>query len=224
MKKEQSIINKDDFFAGKLTNEQEKQLKNKDDNSFFEVLRDEKEIKMDLSFDDFMTKVEENQPKEIERSNTNQHFLWRISGIAASFFIVIGLFFFFNQSKEVDNLPAIVKTIEPNKTVEHAIDPIEVKEEIISVQPPIRKEVTQIQKITKTIKEKKSIIQPIEQEIIEPESAEEYSSDFVVVNGQPVENMEEAKALAYTTMKLFSKNVDQGAKAFGQLKSLSIEL
>lgn len=224
MKKEQSIINKDDFFAGKLTNEQEKQLKNKDDNSFFEVLRDEKEIKMDLSFDDFMTKVAENQPKEIERSNTNQHFLWRISGIAASVFIVIGLFFFFNQSKEVDNLPAIVKTIEPNKTVEHAIDPIEVKEEIISVQPTIRKEVTQIQKITKTIKEKKSIIQPIEHEIIEPESAEEYSSDFVVVNGQPVENMEEAKALAYTTMKLFSKNVDQGAKAIGQLKSLSIEL
>lgn len=224
MKKEQSIINKDDFFAGKLTNEQEKQLKNKDEDSFFEVLREEKEIKMDFNFDDFMTKVEENQPKEIEKSKGNQHFLWQISGIAASVLIVIGLFFFFNQSKEEEKIPAIVKTIESKKTAEQAVKPIEVKKEIVSNQPTVREEVEEIQKITKTIKEKKSTIQPIEQEITKPESAEEYSSDFVVVNGQPVENIEEAKVLAYTTMKLFSKNVDQGAKAIGQLKSLSIEL
>ena len=67
MKKEQSIINKNDFFAGKLTDEQEKQLINNENDSFFETLKEEKEVKMELSFDDFMTKVEGNQPKVIEK-------------------------------------------------------------------------------------------------------------------------------------------------------------
>ena len=78
MKKEQSIINKDDFFAGKLTDEQEKQLINNENDSFFETLKEEKEVKMELSFDDFMTKVEENQPKVIEKSKTKEFSLWKI--------------------------------------------------------------------------------------------------------------------------------------------------
>ena len=207
MKKEQSIINKDDFFAGKLTDEQEKQLINNENDSFFETLKEEKEVKMGLNFDDFMTKVEENQPKIIEKSKSKEFFLWKISGIAASILLIVGLFFFLNQTNKIEHYQEIVKTIEPNN--------IEIKHEV-----------SQFVKETKSIKQenKKSTIQPIEQEIIKPESAEKYSSDFVIVNGQPVENMEEAKALAYSTMKLFSKNVDQGAKAIGQLKSLSIEL
>lgn len=78
MKKEQSIINKDDFFAGKLTDEQEKQLINNENDSFFETLKEEKEIKMEFIFDDFMTKVEENQPKVIEKSKTKEFSLWKI--------------------------------------------------------------------------------------------------------------------------------------------------
>lgn len=35
---------------------------------FFKTLKEEKQVKMELSFDDFMTKVEENQPKVIEKS------------------------------------------------------------------------------------------------------------------------------------------------------------
>jgi len=126
-----------------------------------------------------------------------------------------------------------VKTIEPNKK---EVEVVKNKEEKTVEKPntvisepnniEIKHEVSQFVKETKSIKQenKKSTIQPIEQEITKPESAEEYSSDFVIVNGQPVENMEEAKALVYSTMKLFSKNVDQGAKAIRQLKSLSIEL
>ncbi len=209
MKKEQSIINKDDFFEGKLTDDQEKQLKNNENDSFFETLKEEKEVKMELSFDDFMTKVEENQPK------------------------VVGLFFFLNQTNKIEDHQEIVKIIEPQKK---EVEVVKNKEEKTGEEPntvisepnniEIKHEVSQFVKETKSIKQenKKSTIQPIEQEIIKPESAEKYSSDFVIVNGQPVENMEEAKALAYSTMKLFSKNVDQGAKAIGQLKSLSIEL
>jgi len=53
MKKEQSIINKDDFFAGKLTDEQEKQLINNENDSFFETLKEEKEVKMDFFYGKF---------------------------------------------------------------------------------------------------------------------------------------------------------------------------
>ena len=233
MKKEQSIINKDDFFAGKLTNEQEKQLRNNENDSFFETLKGEKEVKMELSFDNFMTKVEENQPKVIEESKSKEFFLWKISGIAASILLVVGLFFFLNQTNNVEHHQEIVKTIEPNKkevkVVKNKEEKTVEKPNTVISEPSnieIKLEVSQFVKETKSIKQenKKSTIQPIEQEIIKPESAEGYSSDFVIVNGQPVENMEEAKALAYSTMKLFSKNVDQGAKAIGQLKSLSIEL
>ena len=233
MKKEQSIINKDDFFAGKLTDEQEKQLINNENDSFFETLKEEKEVKMGLNFDDFMTKVEENQPKIIEKSKSKEFFLWKISGIAASILLIVGLFFFLNQTNNVEHHQEIVKTIEPNKK---EVEVVKNKEEKTVEKPntvisepnniEIKHEVSQFVKETKSIKQenKKSTIQPIEQEITKPESAEEYSSDFVIVNGQPVENMEEAKALVYSTMKLFSKNVDQGAKAIRQLKSLSIEL
>ncbi|MGV0966732.1 hypothetical protein [Empedobacter falsenii] len=233
MKKEQSIINKDDFFAGKLTDEQEKQLRNNENDSFFETLKGEKEVKMELSFDNFMTKVEENQPKVIEESKSKEFFLWKISGIAASILLVVGLFFFLNQTNNVEHHQEIVKTIEPNKkevkVVKNKEEKTVEKPNTVISEPSnieIKLEVSQFVKETKSIKQenKKSTIQPIEQEIIKPESAEGYSSDFVIVNGQPVENMEEAKALAYSTMKLFSKNVDQGAKAIGQLKSLSIEL
>ena len=126
-----------------------------------------------------------------------------------------------------------MKTIEPNKKEVEVVNIKKEKTEEESntvISEPnnieIKHEVSQFVKETKSIKQenKKSTIQPIEQEITKPESAEEYSSGFVIVNGQPVENMEEAKALAYSTMKLFSKNVDQGTKAIGQLKSLSIEL
>ena len=138
-----------------------------------------------------------------------------------------------NQTNKIEDHQEIVKTIEPNKK---AVEVVKNKEEKIVKEPDsaisepsnieIKHEVSQFVKVTKSIKQenKKSTILPIEQEITKPESAEEYSSDFVIVNGQPVENMEEAKALAYSTMKLFSKNVDQGAKAIRQLKSLSIEL
>ena len=105
MKKEQSIINKNDFFAGKLTDEQEKQLINNENDSFFETLKEEKEVKMGLNFDDFMTKVEENQPKIIEKSKSKEFFLWKISGIAASILLIVGLFFFLNQTNKIEGKP-----------------------------------------------------------------------------------------------------------------------
>ena len=229
MKKEQSIINKDDFFAGKLTENQEKQFRNQEDDSFFETLREEKEVKMELNFDDFMKKVEEKQPEIVNESKGKEISLWKISGIAASILIVFGMLFFLNQSNSVENNPMVVKTVEPGETTK-TVESVTVKENVNQEFSPkevgIKEEVAQITKITKSIKKenKTSTIQLIHQETTKPESAEEYSSDFVLVNGEPVENVEEATTLAYNTMKLFSKNVNQGAEAIAKLKSLSVEL
>ncbi|QHC86484.1 hypothetical protein AS589_17720 [Empedobacter brevis] len=232
MKKEQSIINKDDFFAGKLTEEQEKQLRNNEKDPFFEILREEKEIKMELSFDDFMTKVETNQQEVVEEPK-GKRFLWRkISGIAASVLIGIGIgmIFFLGEYKEVDKDSTVVKIIEPEKSTEKR-ENIVVKEDVENIPSSenflIKEEEKQLSKVTKSIKnenQSSSSIQSVGQSISKSGSEDEYSSDYVVVNGEPVENFDEAKVLAYTTMKLFSKNIDQGAKAIGQLKSLSIEL
>ena len=57
---------------------------NNENDSFFETLKEEKEVKMELSFDDFMTKVEGNQPKVIEKSKTKK-FLSRFSKILPFF-------------------------------------------------------------------------------------------------------------------------------------------
>lgn len=74
-----------------------------------------------------------------------------------------------NQTNKIEEYQEIVKTIEPNN--------IEIKNKV-----------SQFVKETKSIKQenKKSIIQQIEQKITKSESAEEYSSDFVIVNVQPV--------------------------------------
>ncbi|QES91437.1 hypothetical protein F0358_01255 [Empedobacter brevis] len=230
MKKEQSIINKDDFFAGKLTEEQEKQLRNNEKDPFFEILKKEKEIKMELSFDDFMTKVETNQQEVVEEPKTKRFLWWKISGIAASVLIGIGMIFFLGEYKEVDKDSTVVKIIEPEKSTEKR-ENIVVKEDVENIPSSenflIKEEEKQLSKVTKSIKnenQSSSSIQSVGQSISKSGSEDEYSSDYVVVNGEPVENFDEAKVLAYTTMKLFSKNIDQGAKAIGQLKSLSIEL
>lgn len=229
MKKEQSIINKDDFFAGKLTEEQEKQLRNNEKDPFFEILKKEKEIKMELSFDDFMTKVETNQQEIVEEPKAKRFLWWKISGIAASVLIGIGMMFFLGEYNEVDKDSTVVKIIEPEKSTEK-IENIVVKEDVENIPSSenflIKEEEKQLSKVTKSIKNenKKSTIQSVGLSIAKSESTDEYSSDYVVVNGEPVENFDEAKVLAYTTMKLFSRNIDQGAKAIGQLKSLSIEL
>lgn len=230
MKKEQSIINKDDFFAGKLTEEQEKQLRNNEKDPFFEILKKEKEIKMKLSFDDFMTKVETNQQEVVEEPKTKRFLWWKISGIAASALIGIGMMFFLVEYNEVDKDSTVVKIIEPGKSTEKR-ENIVVKEDVENIPSSenflIKEEEKQLSKVTKSIKnenQSSSSIQSVGLSIAKSESTDEYSSDYVVVNGEPVENFDEAKVLAYTTMKLFSKNIDQGAKAIGQLKSLSIEL
>ena len=45
-----------------------------------------------------------------------------------------------------------------------------------------------------------------------------------MVNGQPVEDEQEAVELAKSTLKIFSKKMNQGADAIDKLKEMSIEL
>ena len=227
MKKEQSIINKEQFFSGKLTEDQEKKLIHDDEDSFFETLREEKDVKMDFSFDDFMSKVEEPKPPISKESNSNVFSLWKISGIAASFLLLIGVVYFITQNNATPNDLQVVKS-NSKKIVEKEVKTNEnlvvekkpVVEKIVEKSDyPIVKNLLAHQKITEKNHEVKSkITKKVENIENEP------SSDLVILNGESVKNEEEATLLALNTMKIFTENINEGVEAIGKLKSLQVEL
>lgn len=215
----------DDFFDGNLSEKEEKNLRNELDNSFFEVLNEEKKVKMDFSFDEFLSKIDEvdqDQNQEIQPKR-KQVKIWSWMGMAASVLIVFGLYFTQKITVEPTNFPLEIvdhlPVVEEDSVKEEIIN--EVGNELISDDleniNTIAKNEENKQKITNKVVTQKSITE-------QTESAKEYSSDYVMVNGQPVEDEQEAVELAKSTLKIFSKKMNQGADAIDKLKEMSIEL
>ena len=212
------------FFEGEeLSPEEHLFLKNESDNPYFSFLKEEKQEKLDIKFEDFLNKAtKQNVTKEpkivalpiVKRKSYTQYWM------AASLVLLMGIsgFWMFNNPENIE--PQIAKHTESPKKVETPkVSPIENG----STQQPV---LTQQNTQPKTQKvEKKNAVenqesktqfayhQPKEikkdQNLNKVNSDSDYNPNYVIINGKPIYNEQEAIAVTEDTFNYFASNVTQ---------------
>lgn len=213
------------FFDGEaLTPEEELFLKNESDNPYFSFLKEEKQEKLDIKFEDFLNKATKQnvieEPKIValpiaKRKSYTQYWM------AASLVLLMGIggFWMFNNPENVE--PQIAKHTETPKKVETPkVSPIENGS---TQQPVLTQQNTQpkTQKVAKknAVENQPSTTQfayqqPKEikidnQNLNKVNSDSDYNPNYVIINGKPIYNEQEAIAVTEDTFNFFASNVTQ---------------
>lgn len=212
------------FFEGEeLTPEEELFLTNESDNPYFSFLKEEKQEKLDISFEDFLKKTEEPRIIPIPIKKTSYKMYW----MAASLILLMGIsaFWIFDQPQKIETAIAknqdvpkkeIVKPVVPvEKTVEENSAPKLVLANQESqkvdkatndkvVKELVRKEFERLmaQQETQSNKEEKQMQVPTE-------SISDYNPNYVIINGKPIYDEGEAIAVTENAFNYFASNVTQ---------------
>lgn len=212
------------FFEGEeLTPEEELFLKNESDNPYFSFLKEEKQEKLDISFEDFLKKTEEPRIVALPIKKTSYKMYW----MAASLILLMGIsaLWMFNQPQKIE--PAIAKN--PNVPKKEKIEKVAPAEETVeqtstpkpvlanqesqrsnqttndkAVKELVRKEFEKLmaQQEAQSRKEEKQIQVPTE-------STSDYNPNYVIINGKPMYNEQEAIAVTENAFNYFASNVTQ---------------
>lgn len=212
------------FFEGEeLTPEEELFLKNESENPYFSFLKEEKQEKLDISFEDFLKKTEEPKIVALPIKKTSYKMYW----MAASLVLLMGIsaFWMFNQPEKIE--PTIAKN--PSVPKKEKIEKVPQVEEIIEqtstpkpvlanqesqkvdkttndkvVKELVRKEFEKLmaQQETQSNKEEKQIQVPTE-------SMSDYNPNYVIINGKPMYDEQQAIAVTENAFNYFASNVTQ---------------
>ena len=184
--------------------------------AYDDVLEDESDITMDLSFEEFLQKVDEGSEKIPEKQNKNSKRIYIniLSGVAACGLIVLGSIVAFRSEERIQQKPIVevvhhqLKINKQKNLNNHPIvnnTPIEKNVEMNAIE-----EISNQKEIAVT-EEKVEVLDPAQQEL-------------VVVNGEVITDEQHAEEIALETLKLLAKNLSKGNDAVHNLKHLSIEL
>lgn len=212
------------FFEGEeLTPEEELFLKNESENPYFSFLKEEKQEKLDISFEDFLKKTEEPKIVALPVKKTSYKMYW----MAASLVLLMGIsaLWMFNQHQKIETTIAKNPDV-PKKEKVEKVQPIE---EIIEqtstpkavlvqkenqkidkttndkvVKELVRKEFEKLmaQQETQSNKEEKQIQ-------VSAESKSDYNPNYVIINGKPIYDESEAIAVTENAFNYFASNVTQ---------------
>lgn len=204
------------FFEGEeLTPEEDLFLKNESDNPYFSFLKEEKQEKLNISFEDFLKKAE--APKivalpAVKRKSYSQYWM------AASLVLLMGIsgVWMFNNPEQIEpqiaNHPKPVKTESPKIIPE---DNSQNQQPTYAANEPAQPKVIvenkvhhQLQK-TKTQYAENQIKKNGNQQSSKISSDSEYNPNYVIINGKPVYSEAEAIAVTEDTFNYFASNVTQ---------------
>lgn len=212
------------FFEGEeLTPEEELFLKNESDNPYFSFIKDEKQEKLDVSFEDFLKKTEEPKIVALPIKKTSYKMYW----MAASLVLLMGIstLWMFNQSEKIE--PAIAKNPSvPKKEKIEKVVPVKETIEQTSTPKPVlaNQEDRKVDKTTndKVVKEivRKEFEKLMAQQEAQPRKEEkqiqvptgstsDYNPNYVIINGKPMYNEQEAIAVTENAFNYFASNVTQ---------------
>ncbi len=215
------------FFEGEeLTPEEDLFLKNESDNPYFSFLKDEKNEKMDLSFEEFLKKAEQPKAVTIQVKKKAPLIYW----LAASLVVVFGLVVFWIQSppahveKQMAHQPGIkektkTKTAPERETIQPA--PV-----LAQAKKPVRKSYDRTRGETNLQNIKLADYQykeNTEHNQIKDEISD-YNPNYVIINGKPVYNEAEAIAITEDTFNYFASNVSQTITEAENAQNLSKDL
>ncbi|WP_394676418.1 hypothetical protein [uncultured Sphingobacterium sp.] len=216
------------YFNGQSSLEEERVLKNSD-NAFFQSLNQEKNKTMDWSFEDFQSEINDDKKRTVWWNNS-----WIKYVAAAMLVMAIGIALFLNQEpttrvpvlaeKEMKELKSADK-----KLIEHQNEETVVSNSNDSFRSVKSGKTLQIAETVKRPKVKKQAKEWTEKKEIVAEGlqsveSESYRADYVVLNGKPVANEQEAVELTLKSLGLLANNLENGVDKAMNIKQMSITI
>lgn len=236
------------FFEGEaLSPEEEQLLKEESNNPYFSFLKDEKEGKLEMSFDDFLSKAEGISPNQnnatpmIPLTKARPSFghglknYWMAASLVM-FMGVLGGYLFVNE--ESGEITKPLKTVVKQDTEPEAIIHTETTEQHSVVENP-----TQEQQISnpnkkspgKIIMAKTATTPASKQKVTSPATNKTkytsrsqasdyaYNPNYVIINGKPVYNEQEAISLTEDAVNYLASNVSKTVDHAQSVKNLSLD-
>lgn len=218
----------DKYFNGQSSLEEEKELKNSD-SVFFQSLNQEKDVKMDWSFAEFESQINEDK-KYIVWWNRS----WVKYAAAAVLLATIGLAVYLNQEsamqepvlakKEMQELKPADKKPLDDQNIETAVpnmnDGVSTEDSRKAIRTAETFKRPKVKKQAKDWTMKKKVVT----ESLESTAGEPYRADYVVLNGKPVANEEEAVELTLKSLGLLANNLENGVDKAMNIKQMSITI
>lgn len=212
------------FFEGEeLTPEEELFLKNESDNPYFSFLQDEKQEELDISFEDFLKKTEEPKIVALPVRQPSYKVYW----MAASLVLLMGIsaIWMFNQPQKTETV-IVTNNEKPKKENITPVKPVEEKIETTSEPKPIL--ANQENKKTDEIPNEKAVKDIVKKEfdrlMAQQESSTkigdkqlqspaqsntDYNPNYVIINGKPIYDENEAIAVTENAFNYFASNVTE---------------
>lgn len=186
------------YFEGKLSKQDEKWLIENSDDAYFNTMKSVKKEEMDWSFEEFLSTTEEAKKASVFKPTI---YYWAVAASIA--LIVFSAFLFMNSGKEINPQQAKLGT------------PKEQSKQDIKETPKIIKQPIEQPKQVKTnkINQKRT---PIPDETA-------YNPEYVVINGKPIYDLEEAKELTMNSLNLLASNVEKSVSSMESVKHLSVK-
>ena len=216
------------YFNGQSSLEEERTLKNSD-NAFFQSLNQEKNKTMDWSFEDFQSEINEDKKRIVWWKNS-----WIKYAAAAMLLMTIGIALFLNQ-EPTTRVPVFAeKEMKELKSTDKQLIEDQNKETVVhnsndSFRSAKRGKTLQIAETFKRPKVKKQAKEWTEKKKIVAEGlqsveSESYRADYVVLNGKPVANEQEAVELTLKSLGLLANNLENGVDKAMNIKQMSITI
>lgn len=237
------------FFQGEaLSPEEEQLLKEESDNPYFSFLKDEKEGKLEMNFGDFLSKAEEitnsdqnNTTPVIAITKATPSFghglknYWMAASLVM-FMGILGGYLFINE--ESGDITKPLKTVVRQDAEPKIIHPIETSQQQIVVDNPTQEQ--QISNINKKSPEKiimaKTVTTPVSKHKVTSPATNKteytsgsqssdyaYNPNYVIINGKPVYNEQEAISLTEDAFNYLASNVSKTVDHAQSIKNLSLD-
>lgn len=198
---------KDSYFSGTSNQEEEKWLKEESGDAYFNVLKEEKTGQMDWDFNAFLEHVEEQETtKKTGVFRFRKVVYWAAASIVL--FIVCSLLLL--QNDTTHQVP-MAKNVKPIKQPEETSEP---KEEVIT---PVQVATVEQPVAKRTVKKPQHKKTPFSNETT-------YHPEYVVINGKPIYDLEEAKQLTLSSLNMLTNNVEKSVSTMENVKYLSIKI
>ena len=219
MKREELDKLKAKYWEGKTSLEEERQLKELENEEFFSMLKQPEE-KMDWDFESFMDEAEAEIPAEKKIIPLSRRII-TLTSIAASLLLGFFLIRQFNGNTDIQNPNKVAVANDSPKVLDVELpkdEPAVVAEDIghvVQVEKERSLKSTQLASTKKPLKQAQEVVPT------EPDLNEEL---YVEVNGVRIYDEEKALEVTETALHFAASNLKKGMEGVENIKYLKIEI
>lgn len=218
MKKDKSTELEGNYWEGISSLEQERNLKEQGSDVYFNGLKEAKAHEMDWTFDDFIAQAQKQKMVKPVLKKWSSLQLWAC-GAAAVVLLFTGIFYMRSDLGEaVDSraLAHVPMLDSPDHTEERNI-----KEQPVSDGHTVQENTFVRKSLIGTQAQVPRETEQAVLEVTESESLEEQA--YVVVNGQPIYDGDEAEKIALASLQIMVDNFQEGKEALEKVKYIKVE-